>query len=310
MKVHYYPGCTLKEKAVNLEETTVKAMKILGVDLKEPEGWTCCGAEFPLSEERISGLAAPARILRQVESEGGDKVTTTCAFCYNVLKRTNYALLNDPLKHKRINAFLKDDIKIDHRTKDKSTGFDPYHGDVSVVHLLEFLRDEVGFSKIKAKIKRDLSGLKVAAYYGCRLLRPYSEVLMDKPDDPSIFEDFVESLGAQVVDFPFRQECCGSYISVSEPDAAAEASYRILRSAILGGADIMVLSCPLCYYNLDRRQGLIKDKFLEFSGFPVLYFTQLLAWALGEKISSLGFNDHYFNPRTVLEKVVKSEVAQ
>jgi len=310
MKVHYYPGCTLKEKAVNLEESTVNAMKILGVDLVEPQGWTCCGAEFPLSEEKIVGLAAPARILRQVESEGGDRVTTTCAFCYNVLKRTNYALQNDPLKHKRINAFLRDDINIDHETKEKTTGFAPYHGDVAVVHLLEFLRDEIGFKNIKMKVKRDLSDLKVAAYYGCRLLRPFSEIQMDKPDDPSIFEDFIESLGAQVVDFPFKQECCGSYISVSEPAAATEASYQILRSARINGADLIVLSCPLCYYNLDKRQNMIKDQFMEFNGFPVLYFTQLLAWALGEDLESLGLEQHFYDPSPVLKKVVKAEVSE
>jgi len=310
MNVHYYPGCTLKEKAVNLENSTIASMKILGCDLQEPRGWTCCGAEYPLSEEKIAGLAAPARILRQVEAEGGTKVTTTCAFCYNVLKRTNYALKTDPLKHKRINAFLKDDIAIDHDTKEKTTGFPPYHGNVSVVHLLEFLRDDIGFKEIRARVKRDLSGLNVAAYYGCRLLRPYNEIGMDKPDDPVIFEDFITSLGAQVIDFPFRQECCGSYVSVSRPEAASEASYRILRSAKIEGADVLVLSCPLCYYNLDRQQNLIKEQHMEFTGFPILYFTQLLAWALGENTGSLGLEEHCYNPAPLLESLEKAEVAE
>ena len=300
MKLHYYPGCTLKEKTTNLDDSTREAMTVLGYELIEPENWTCCGAEYPLSEEKISGLTAPARILRQVEIEKGDKVVTTCAFCFNVLKRTNHALVTDPLKHKRINAFLKDDIAIDPQTKKRTTNFPEYNGDVSVLHLIEFIRDEIGYSKLKSCLKRDLSGLKIAPYYGCRLLRPAEEVGIDKPDDPSIFEEFFENLGCQVIDFPFKQECCGSYLSVSLPDAATEASYQILRSAKLNGAGAVALSCPLCYYNMDKRQDRIREKNLDFSGFPVLFFTQILAWALGVDEKVLGLDQHYYDPRQIL----------
>jgi len=307
-KVHYYPGCTLKEKTTNLDNSTYAAMKILGYELVEPENWSCCGAEFPLTEEKIIGLAAPARILRQVEIEGGDTIFTVCSFCFNVLKRTNQAILSDPLKYKRINAYLKDDIKIDHKTKNKTTNFQEYSGHVRVRHLLEFIRDEVGYEKVQSLLKRDLSRLKVAPYYGCRLLRPKGEVGIDEPDDPHIFEDFLGHLGCEVVDFPFKQECCGSYISVSLPGAASEASYQVLRSAALNGADVLVLSCPLCYYNLDRRQDRIREKFLDFSGFPVLFFTQILAWALGVEEGALGLDQHFYDPRTVLGITDQAEV--
>lgn len=310
MKVHYYPGCTLKEKTTNLEESTLAAMKVLGYDLVEPEGWTCCGAEFPLSDEKIVGLAAPARILRQVESEGGDKVVTTCAFCFNVLKRTNEAILKDTLKHKRINAYLKDDIKIDALTKEKTTDFPTYDGGVWVLHLIEFIKQEIGFGNLKSYLKRDLSGIKVAPYYGCRLLRPKAEVGIDEPDDPSIFEEFLGALGCEVIDeFPFKQECCGSYLSLSMPDAATEASYQVLRSAKLSGANALALSCPLCYYNLDRRQDKMQDKYLDFNGFPVLFFTQILAWALGVEEDVLGLDQHYYDPKPVMGLADNVEVA-
>lgn len=299
-KVHYYPGCTVKEKTTNLDRSTYVAMEKLGYELVEPENWTCCGAEFPLTEEKIVGLAAPARILRQVEMEGGDKIFTVCSFCFNVLKRTNEAILTDPLKHKRINAYLQDDIKIDHITKSKTTEFPEYNGDVRVFHLLEFIRDEVGYEKVRSLLKRNLNQLKVLPYYGCRLLRPKGEIGIDEPDDPHIFEEFLENLGCKVIDFPFKQECCGSYISVSLPDAASEASYHVLRSAKISGADALALSCPLCYYNLDRRQDRIQEKFLDFTGFPVLFFTQILAWALGVEENVLGLDQHYYDPRPVL----------
>jgi heterodisulfide reductase subunit B len=308
IKLHYYPGCTLKEKTTNLDDSTRKSMEILGYELKEPDNWTCCGAEFPLNEEKIIGLTAPARIFRQVELEGGSKVVTVCSFCYNVLKRTNIALGEDPLKYKRINAYLKDDIKIDHTTKKKTTDFPEYQGNVRVLHLLEFIRDEIGYEKIRSLLKRDLSNLKVVPYYGCRLLRPKGEVGIDEPDDPFIFEEFLENIGCKVIDFPFKQECCGSYLSVSLPEAATEASYNILRSAQLNGADALALSCPLCYYNLDRRQDKIKEKFLDFTGMPILFFTQLLAWGLGADEKILGLDQHYYPPYSVLGIDKKSEV--
>lgn len=309
MKIHYYPGCTLKDKTTNLDDSTREAMKVLNYELVEPEGWTCCGAEYPLTEEKIVGLAAPTRILRQVEEEGGDKVITTCSFCFNVLKRTNEALLTDPLKHKRINAYLQDDIKIEQMSKEKTTHFSEYNGAVWVLHLLEFLKNEVGFGELHSHVKRDLSGLKVAPYYGCRLLRPKVEVGIDEPDDPHIFEDFLEAIGCEVVDFPFKQECCGSYLSVSMPEAATEASYKVLRSALLEGADMVALSCPLCYYNMDRRQDRIKDMYHEFTGVPVLFFTQLMAWALGVDEEVLGLDQHYFDPRSAMGIKAKAEVA-
>jgi heterodisulfide reductase subunit B len=292
MKVHYYPGCTLKEKAAALDLSTREALKRLDVELVEPEGWTCCGAEYPLTEEKIVGLAAPIRVLRQVRDEGGDFLVTTCAFCYAVLKRANKAVQDDPLKRRRVNAYLRDDIKIDPKTKARTTGFEDYHGEVAVLHLLEFLRDKIGFQVLKSKLRRDLGGLAVAPYYGCRLLRPKAELAMDEPDNPQIFEAFLGAIGCAAVDYPFKQECCGSYLSVSLPNAATEASYRVLRSARSAGAVAAATTCPLCFYNMDKRQIQIKESYLDFPGLPVVYFTQLLAWALGVEKSALGLGEH------------------
>lgn len=308
MKLHYYPGCTLKEKATALDVSTREAMKRLDIELIEPEGWTCCGAEYPLTEEKIVGLAAPIRILRQVREESGDVLVTTCSFCYAVLKRANKAIQDDPLKHRRINAFLRDDIQIDPLTKDRTTGFEDYNGEVQVLHLLEYLRDRVGVPKIQSRLKRDFQGLPVAAYYGCRLLRPQEEMDFDEPDSPRVFEDFLETVGCSSVDYAFKQECCGSYLSVSLPDAATEASYRVLRAAQMGGARAVTVTCPLCFYNMDRRQEAIKEKYLDFAGLPVLYFTQILAWALGVDRKVLGLEEHAVPADSLFKEVPATEV--
>lgn len=308
MRVHYYPGCTLKEKATNLEGSTVAAMSRLNVDLVEPKGWTCCGAESSLISEKIHGLAPSVRILRQVEREGGDKVVTTCAFCFAVLKRANRAMLDNPIQHMRINAYLKDDIEIDPVTKEKVTDFDAYDGGVAPLHLLEFIRDHIGLGELKRHIQRDLSHIKVAPYYGCRLLRPKKEVAIDDPESPAIFEDFLKAIGCTVVDFPFKQECCGSYLSASMPESSNEPSFRILESARKNGANMLAMSCPLCYYNMETRQDRIREQYMTFGGFPVLYFTQLLAWALGAEKEVLGLEKHSFDPGAVLGIAQNAEV--
>jgi heterodisulfide reductase subunit B len=308
MNVPYYPGCTLKDKAKALDLTTRDALARLDVTLVEPEGWTCCGAEYPLTEEKISGLAAPIRILRQVREEGGDFIVTTCSFCYAVLKRANKAVRDDALKRKRINAYLRDDIKIDPLTKARTTGFEDYDGEVQVLHLLEFLRDRIGYPILKSKLKRDLGGLAVAPYYGCRLLRPHEELGMDEPDNPKIFEEFLAAIGCGAVDYPFKQECCGSYLSVSLPDAATEASYRVLRAARAAGAAAIAVTCPLCFYNMDKRQGKIKEAYLDFPGLPVVFFTQILAWALGVEKSLLGLGEHAVDAEAVFGESAPAEV--
>ena len=292
MKIHYYPGCTLKQKTAALDISTREALKRLDVELVEPEGWTCCGAEYPLTEEKIAGLAAPIRTLRQVRDEGGDVLVTTCSFCFAVLKRADKALRDDPLKRKRINAFLKDDIQIDPLTKERTTDFEDYAGEVKVLHLLEFLRDRVGYPRIRERITRDLKGLAIAPYYGCRVLRPREEMAVDDPESPRLFEEFLEAVGCGAVDYPFKQECCGSYLSVSLPAAATEASYRVLRSARMNGAKAVAVTCPLCFYNMDHRQDAIKEAYLDFPGLPVVYFTQLLAWALGVDRPVLALGEH------------------
>ena len=51
MKIGYYPGCTLKAKAKNLEDSAVAAMKALGVEMVELDRWNCCGAVHNLADD-------------------------------------------------------------------------------------------------------------------------------------------------------------------------------------------------------------------------------------------------------------------
>lgn len=266
MKVSYYPGCTLKTKAKNLELSALACLDELGIEYEELPRWNCCGAVYSLSDDDLIHMLAPVRDLIRVREQGNDTVMTLCSMCYNTLARANDLMKNDEEKRNTINDFMDEEPD--------------YSGEVRVVHFLDMLRDDYGWDSLKERVKVPLDGLKIAPYYGCTLLRP-REVAIDHPDRPEVFADFMSTIGAEVIEFPSANVCCGSYQVLGTPDAALKVSFDILTDATSKGADALVLTCPLCDYNLGRRQDAMLAKYEGAEDVPVFYFTQLLAIALG-----------------------------
>ncbi len=265
MKVSYYPGCTLKTKAKNLEEAAVASMAALGVDFQELQRWNCCGAVHSLADDDLIHHVAPVRDLIRAMEQGSDTLVTLCSMCYNTLARANLLMQNDQVKRKTINDFMTEEPD--------------YHGEVKVAHFLTFLRDAVGWDALRAKIKAPLNGMKIASYYGCTLVRPRDVAI--EPVGGRVMEEFVEALGADPIDFAANTVCCGSYQVLAHPDAVTDVVGRIVDSAYAAGADALILSCPLCEYNLASKQDeLIQNQRISRK-LPVFYFTQLLALALG-----------------------------
>ena len=149
----------------------------------------------------------------------------------------------------------------------------PYHGETQAVHYLELLRDTVGFENIKAAVKHPLSGRKIAAYYGCMLLRPSKVLALDDPENPALLEELLRALGAEPVYYPQRNECCGGYVALEDAESARKKSNAVSNGAAAHGAEAIVTACPLCRYNLVKNGSAV----------PVIYFTELLAEALGVK---------------------------
>jgi len=287
MKIGYYPGCTLKAKAKNLEDSAVASLKSLGVEMVELDRWNCCGAVHNLADDDLVHFLAPVRDLIRAHEQGFDTVVTLCSMCYNTLARANLLIREDEVKRDALNDFMEEENN--------------YKGEVEVAHLLPFLRDEIGWDKLTEAVKNPLSGLKVAPYYGCTLTRP-REVSIDDGLSPQVFEDFIEALGATVVDFPDAQTCCGSYNIVSNPEAALNVVAEIVGEAGAREADVMAMSCPLCEYNLGRRQeDAIKDR-EGADTVPVLYFTQMLAVALGLDPEAARFDMNTEATRKFLEQ--------
>lgn len=262
MKVTYFPGCTLRTKAKDLDLYARRSAEVLGFELCEPEDWQCCGGVFVSASDEIATKLSSIRALIAAK-EQEQPLITVCSACHNVLKQTNYAMQNDETFAARVNAYM---------AQEKNPPM-PYAGEAEVLHYLEFLRDKVGFDKLKAAVKNPLTGKKIAAYYGCLLLRPGKVMAFDDVENPSIIEEFLRALGAEPVIYPARNECCGGYVALEDPASAKKKSNAVSDSAKNHGAEMIVTACPLCKYNLVKNG----------SSLPVIYFTELLAEALGVK---------------------------
>ncbi|MDY7019318.1 MAG: CoB--CoM heterodisulfide reductase iron-sulfur subunit B family protein [Chloroflexota bacterium] len=285
MGIAYYPGCTLKTKARNLEESAIASMGALGLELEELPRWNCCGGVYSLANDDLIHQVAPVRNLIRAKEQGKNELVTLCSFCLNTLKRANLLMKENAEKRNTLNSFMDEEID--------------YDGEVEVVHLLEVLRDEIGWEALSQRVKVPLQGLKVAPYYGCTLLRP-REVAIDSVENPTILREFLKATGATPVDFPNATRCCGSYQIVSNPANISEYTWAILSSALSHGAEALVLTCPLCDYNLGQGQKELVREHSEFKEMPFLYFTQLLAIALGLDPEVCRFELNYGAPESLL----------
>lgn len=287
LKIAYYPGCTVKTTAKNFEISTLAVARELGIEMIEIPNWTCCGTVFSLSTDDVMHHIAPIRNLIRVQEMGYDRVVTICSMCFNTLKRANVLVKEDREKLNTINLFMNEE--------------EDYRAEVTVYHLLEILKNDIGFDEVAKHVKKPLKGLKVVPYYGCLLVRPKG-IGIDDVENPLIMHDLLKALGADVIDDPFKIECCGAYHTVDNKNLVAERTYKIISSTKSRGGDVLVLSCPLCDYNLDFRQKETLALHPEFQQMPVMYFTQLMALAFGLGEEYLGFEYHYVDPRPILKE--------
>lgn len=281
MVYSYYPGCTLKNKASKLDYFARACAEKLGFTLEELPEWQCCGGVFPMAKDEVATKLASVRAMAAARDSGRELITL-CSACYNVFKQVNNAIVEDEDFHNRVNNYLRtDEVQ--------------YDGETKVVHYLEVIRDVIGFDKLAEIVKQSspdgvsrLKGKKIGAYYGCLMLRPGKIMQFDDPENPKILEDFIRALGAEPVVYAQRNECCGAYTMFEDESIPEKRSAAILGNAQEQGAECLVTSCPLCRYNLIKNaEG--KD------GMPsVVYFTELLAQALGIEASEEKLKEAYY----------------
>jgi len=285
LKYNYFPGCTLKTTAKQLEISAINVGKILEFELVELPRWHCCGTVVTLaSDDKIRSIGAIRTLIRAQET-GDDKLVTICSVCLNTLRRINARFRDDDEFRDAVLKFMDDEP--------------PYEGNIKVLHYVDILL-ELGLDKLRKAVKRKLEGLKVGAYYGCLLLRPAEFSIDPNTERPTVLEQIIATTGAEVVDFPLKIECCGSFETVHKPDFVAQRTYEIVESARRAGAETIVTFCPLCHFNLDRRQKIIMQVNPGFKPMPILYFTELLELALSEE--ELSWEGHEIDVSDILRR--------
>ena len=272
MKYTYYPGCSVSATA-NIYRDSIKAIApALDLELEELEDWNCCGATAYMSVKELMSFAISARNLALAEVHHRD-VVTPCSACYTVLNKTNHYFAEYPDLRTKIGQALE-------------AGGLSYSGNIRVRHLLDIIVNDIGYEKIASLVKKKLTGLKVAPYYGCQIVRP--EAGFDDPDEPTTMNSLVEAVGAECIDYRMKTVCCGASLMGTQEALALRLCKNLLLDAERKGAHCLVTTCPLCQMNLDIYQGKINGLFKTKFNLPIIYFTQLIGIALDIPARELG----------------------
>lgn len=283
MKVGYYPGCCMTNSSPEYGESLEAVAPLLGVELDELRDWNCCGASSAHATDELLGVALAARNLALAEQQGLGELMAPCAACYNRLAVARDAVTSDPSMAARVREVLAR----------------PLHGSLPVVNVVELFDGLTG--EIETRRTRPLTGLRLACYYGCLLVRPPKVVRFDDPERPESMQRVVAACGAEPVDWPMALECCGAGFSLARTDSVLRLSRGILASARAAGADAVVTACPMCHSNLDFRQEAMTRR--GERPMPILFITQAVGLTFDLDAAALGFRRHFVSTQPVAERL-------
>ena len=276
MKYFYYSGCSLEGTALEYNLSTQAVMRALGVELRELEDWTCCGASAAETISDLLSLVLPARNLALAEQMDMDgDFLIPCSACYLNLRKVDEQAKKEEGLLDKINEVLGEE------------GL-RYQGGIKARHLLDVIVTDIGPEMIRSHVKRELSGLRIALYYGCQALRPYGGY--DDSEEPRCMEPLIEALGAEVHPWTMGARCCGAGLMTTKKEVAIELTSALLQAAM--GADCIATVCPMCQMNLDSYQKQVSQAKGEDLRISVLYLPQLIGMAFGlpEDNLKLGLN--------------------
>jgi heterodisulfide reductase subunit B len=228
----------------------------------------------------------PIGNLAYIERLGYDEVAVPCAACFSRFKFAVHDMERFPELRQEV---------------DEELGY-AYQDTVKINHILDSMLERVGTEKIASMVEKPLAGLRVVCYYGCLMTRPKTVTGAEHHEYPMEMDQLLTALGADVLDWNFKTDCCGNNLTLTETEVALKLTQRILHDAKAVGAEVVVVACPLCQANLDARQDQIAADFEEELGMPILYYTQLMGVALGVDPKSLHLNSHFLDPRPLLKE--------
>jgi len=257
LKYAYYPGCSQETTSKEYNQSALEVCRALGIELDEIPDWNCCGASSGHSTGYWLSHALPGRNLAIAEREGLD-VAVICPACFLRLRNTWHEVRSQAKLREKLPELISM----------------PYEAKYEIRHLLDIISNVVGIDKVKEKVKKPLTDLKVVAYYGCYLVRPPQFAGFDDPENPQTMDRLLEAVGAEVLDWRGKVDCCGGSLSLTKRDIVTKLVAGICDAACEVGAEAVVTACGLCHANLESRQ--VRENPL-----PIFYFTELIGLAFG-----------------------------
>lgn len=267
-----YPGCNPKMAEPELLKSVRAVAAHMGIQLIELDKVSCCGGAHLQDKNPFQSLLLNARNFTFAERLQLDMVTI-CNTCQFVLSEAHRALTRDEDARRQINLRL-------------STQKRRFQGTSRPRNFLYVLMEDIGRSEIRRHVRRPLTGLKVAPFYGCHLYSPADiqkeYTGRESPWNPHSLETLIADLGGEPVPFPQKNQCCGFHSSLYQPKTSSILVDGILSEAEEHGADIIITPCPLCHANLEAFLGRHK--------IPVLYYQQLMGLAYDLSWRELGLH--------------------
>ena len=276
MDIGYYPGCALHGSSNDYEKSVRACLGALDARLKELDDWICCGATAAHSLNHTLSVALPARNLALAERDGVGEVLAPCPMCSMELLKARRELAASKVLREKISTIVELNVE----------------GKTDVLNLIQVFQ-KIGLDKIKEAVKAPLEGITAACYYGCLLTRPPEAVRFDDCERPTSMETVLEALGAKVVDWNFKTECCGAGMTMANEETVLDLSNKILAGAAAHGANCVVVACPMCHVNLDMKQADIERRYGVSHGMLVYYLSDLVGMALGLSPQELAIDKHF-----------------
>ncbi len=283
MEIGYYPGCSLHGMASAFDKSGRAVLDAFGYTPVEPRGWVCCGSTPAHRLDERAAVRLPMINMQLLDQQGFREAALPCASCYSRFRVALHEWRTRPDVREMI---------------DKEMG-EPYPDRVEVRSLLDFVVQRVGFDRVEQEVRAPLHGLKVACYYGCLLTRPPKVTGSVDYEYPRGMDRLMQSIGAAPVEWDLKVACCGGSLAMTRPEVMLELGKRIIENARDRGAEAVVVACPLCEVNLQAHQAQMGVE----PQMPIIYFTQLMAVALGrQKEAALGHN--LVDPRPLVNSVL------
>lgn len=277
LEFSYYPGCSLHGSGEEYDLSIRAVLGRLDIGIRELSDWTCCGASSAhILDDSLSILLAQRNL--RLSDESGRDVVVPCAACYSRLKFAEKAA---------------------HENQGARGGAERQ---VRVLHIHDLLARPQVLAMIRKKTVRPLTGLTVVPYYGCLSVRPPKVVGEPAYENPTSLDQVIEAVGAKVVRWSYKTDCCGGSFSLSRPDVVRKLSGDLLGAAVAAGGECLAVDCPMCQANLDTRQEEIRKERGTNEHLPVFFITELIALAMGIGDADKWLARHLVDPRELLAR--------